>query len=59
MSHVALAWLMHKGISSPICGFSKIERMDEALEANEKELTEEEVKYLDADYVPQNVVGHS
>ena len=59
MSHVATAWLMQKGISSPIIGFSKIERLDEALEANGKELTDEEVKYLDEAYVPKAVIGHS
>lgn len=59
MSHVALAWLQQKGISSPICGFSNIERMDEALEARGKTLTGEEVKYLEEEYVPKNVLGHS
>jgi len=58
MSHVALAWI-NKRISSPIIGFSSVERMDEALEANGKELTEEEEKYLEELYVPRPITGHS
>jgi aryl-alcohol dehydrogenase-like predicted oxidoreductase len=58
MSQVALAWI-NKRISSPIIGFSSIERMDEALEVRDKKLTEEEEKYLEELYVPKNVVGHN
>lgn len=58
MSHVALAWI-NKRVSSPIIGFSSIARMDEALEARGKELTEEEEKYLEELYVPSRIVGHA
>ena len=58
MSQVALAWL-NKRISSPIIGFSKIERMDEALAVKEKELTEEEERWLEEEYKAKEVAGHS
>lgn len=58
MSHVALAWI-NKRISSPIIGFSSIERLDEALDANGKELTDEEEKYLEELYEPRAISGHS
>ena len=58
MSHVALAWI-NKRISSPIIGFSSVERLDEALDANGKELTEEEENYLEELYVPRPVAGHA
>ena len=58
MSSVALAWI-NKRVTSPIIGFSSIERMDEAIEARGKELTEEEEKYLEEGYVPKEVTGHS
>jgi aryl-alcohol dehydrogenase-like predicted oxidoreductase len=58
MAHVALAWI-NKRVSSPIIGFSSVERMDEALDANGKTLTDEEEKYLEELYQPRNVVGHS
>ena len=58
MSHVALAWI-NKRISSPIIGFSSVERMDEALDARGKELTAEEEKYLEEPYVARAIQGHS
>ncbi|KAI4717235.1 putative aldo/keto reductase [Aureobasidium sp. EXF-10727] len=58
MAHVALAWI-NKRVSSPIIGFSSVERMDEALGANDKTLTEDEEKYLEELYQPRNIVGHS
>ncbi len=58
MSHVALAWL-NKRISSPIIGFSSVERIDEAIDVRGKTLTEEEEKYLEELYIPKAVQGHS
>ena len=58
MSQVALVWI-NKRISSPIIGFSSEARMDEAIEAKGKTLTEEEIKYLEELYVPKAIIGHS
>ena len=58
MSQVALAWI-NENISSPIIGFSSVERMDEALAVKDKTLTEEERKYLEELYKPKAIVGHS
>lgn len=58
MSTVALAWI-NKRISSPIIGFSSVERIDEALEVRGKTLTAEEEKYLEEPYVTRDVQGHS
>jgi hypothetical protein len=58
MSHVALAWI-NKRVSSPIIGFSSVERMDEALEARGKVLSEEEEKYLEELYEVRKIQGHS
>ncbi|CAK4028373.1 Hypothetical predicted protein [Lecanosticta acicola] len=57
MSSVALAWI-NKRVSSPIIGFSSVERIDEALEARGKELTTEEEKYLEELYVTRDIQGH-
>ncbi len=59
MSQVALAYLDYKGISSPIIGFSKVERIEEALDMQGKTLTEDEIKLLEEAYVPKDVKGHS
>ena len=57
MSSVALAWI-NKRVASPIIGFSSEERMDEALEARGKVLSDEEEKYLEELYKPRTIVGH-
>lgn len=59
MSHVALAWLSSKGVSSPIVGFSKIGRIDETIGMKGKELTDEEIKFLEEPYIPKHIMGHS
>ncbi|KAH8674225.1 NADP-dependent oxidoreductase domain-containing protein [Xylariales sp. PMI_506] len=58
MSHVALAWI-NKRVSSPIIGFSSVERIDEAIAAGGKVLTDEEEKYLEELYKPLPISGHS
>ena len=45
MSQVALAWINGK-VTSPIVGFSKASRIDEAIIPGWK-LTEEEIKFLE------------
>lgn len=57
MAHVALAWI-NKRVASPIVGFSKEERIDQATSAKGKVLTEEEEKYLEELYQPKAIVGH-
>ena len=58
MSQVALAWI-NKRVSSPIIGFSSIDRIDEAIDVRGKTLTEEEEKYLEELYEPKAINGHS
>ncbi|KAI1353207.1 Aldo/keto reductase [Xylaria sp. FL0043] len=58
LSHVSLAWL-NRRVVAPVIGFSSSERMDEALDALGKELTEEEERYLEEPYLPRNIQGHS
>ena len=56
MSHVALGWHRAKG-SVPIVGFNSLKRMEDAFELQGKELTEEEVKYLEEPYVAKAIEG--
>lgn len=58
MSQVALAWTVQKG-ANPIVGFSGVGRLDEAVAMKGKELTEDEIKYLDEPYKAKAIVGHS
>jgi aryl-alcohol dehydrogenase-like predicted oxidoreductase len=57
MSQVALAWI-NKRVTSPIVGFSSVARMDEALGARGKALTDDEEKHLEEPYQPKNIIGH-
>lgn len=54
MAVVAIAWTLSKPfIHSPILGLSSTKRVDEAIEAMNFELTEEEIKSIDELYVPK------
>jgi aryl-alcohol dehydrogenase-like predicted oxidoreductase len=58
-AQVALAWLLHKpAVTAPIVGATKPGHLVDALAAAELSLTEEEVKALEAPYVPHRVSGH-
>lgn len=57
MSHVALAWI-NKRVTSPIIGFSSEGRIDQAVSARGKILSEEEEKYLEELYQPKAIQGH-
>lgn len=58
MSHVALAWI-NKRVSSPVIGFSSVERIEEAIGARGKMLTDDEEEYLEEPYQPKEISGHS
>ncbi len=58
-AQIALAWMLHKPyVTSPIIGASKMDHLDQAVDALEIELTEEEMAYLEAPYVPHEILGH-
>ncbi|KAE8411595.1 NADP-dependent oxidoreductase domain-containing protein [Aspergillus pseudocaelatus] len=60
MATVALAWVLSKPfITSPIVGMSKKERVDEAVQAIDFKLSEEEIKSIDDLYEPKKIMGHS
>ncbi|KAL2782603.1 Aldo/keto reductase [Aspergillus keveii] len=55
MAHVALAWIS-KRVTSPIIGFSTLARLEQAIAARGKMLTEEEEKYIEEPYQPKSVI---
>jgi len=58
-AEVALAWLLQKpGVTAPIVGATKAGHLADALAGEALTLTEEEVKNLEAPYVPHPVLGH-
>ena len=57
--HIALAWLLQKQpITALIIGATKISHLEDAIGALSVKLTQEEVVYLEAPYVPHPIVGH-
>ena len=57
MARIALAWQWAKGITAPIVGCSKPERVDDAVAALDVRLAPEEVDYLDEPYRAHELVG--
>jgi aryl-alcohol dehydrogenase-like predicted oxidoreductase len=59
-AQVALAWVLQKkGVTSPIIGASKVEHLTDAVAALSLNLTADEIKTLEAPYVPHKVAGFS
>lgn len=57
MAHISLAWI-NKRVTSPIIGFSSLERIEEAVGSIGKVLTDEEEQYLEELYRPRPIFGH-
>jgi 1-deoxyxylulose-5-phosphate synthase len=58
-AQVALAWLLQRpGVTAPIVGATRLGHVEDALAAEEFELTEDEVRRLEELYVPHPVLGH-
>jgi aryl-alcohol dehydrogenase-like predicted oxidoreductase len=59
MAIVAIAWSLSKPfMCSPIIGMSKVERVKEAVDAVNFELTKEEIESIDSLYQPRGVIGN-
>ncbi|MEM0219107.1 MAG: aldo/keto reductase [Thermoproteota archaeon] len=58
ISQVAIAWLLHKGVTAPIIGTTKPEHVEEAVGATTVKLSDDEIKYLEEPYKPKPVYGH-
>ncbi len=58
-AQVALAWLLHRpGVTAPIVGATRLGHLQDALAAEELELSEKETERLEELYVPHPVLGH-
>jgi 1-deoxyxylulose-5-phosphate synthase len=57
---VALAWVLkNPAITAPIVGASKLGHLEEAVSALDVELSDDEVKALEANYQPKPVLDHA
>lgn len=57
MSEIAIAWLWAKGVASPIIGVTKTKHIDDAVNAFNIKLSENDIAYLDELYIPHKIVG--
>jgi 1-deoxyxylulose-5-phosphate synthase len=57
---MALAWLLQRpGVTAPIVGATKLQHLEDALEAERLKLSADEVERLEEPYLPHPIVGHS
>jgi aryl-alcohol dehydrogenase-like predicted oxidoreductase len=56
---LAYAWLLHKGVTAPIIGATKLPHIEQAVAALDVRLTDDEAALLEAPYEPHPVIGHS
>ncbi|CAG2154801.1 aldo/keto reductase [Cupriavidus numazuensis] len=59
MAQVALAWVLAKrSVSAPIIGVSKASQLTDSISALSIELSNEEKRNLEVEYVPHEIAGH-
>ncbi len=58
-TQVAIAWLLHRGVTSPVVGTTKVEHLEEFVGALDVRISADDANYLEEPYVPQTVTGHS
>jgi aryl-alcohol dehydrogenase (NADP+) len=58
-SQIALAWLLHKGVTAPILGATKVEHLEEAVQAVDVNLSSDDMKRLEEPYKLHPIIGHT
>ena len=59
-AQIALAWMLNKeGVTAPIIGATKINHMNDAIEAVDIELSDDDMNYLEEPYEVKPIYGHS
>ncbi len=58
-SQIALAWLLHKGVTAPVIGATKVEHITEAVDSLQVQLTDDDVRRMEEPYKPHPILGHS
>jgi aryl-alcohol dehydrogenase-like predicted oxidoreductase len=59
VAQVALSWLLHKGVTAPIIGATKVEHVEDAVSAVEVKLSDEQIKRLEEPYRSHSIMGHT
>ncbi|PBK66665.1 aryl-alcohol dehydrogenase [Armillaria solidipes] len=60
MAQLSTAWILSKeGVTAPIVGTTSLDNLRELIEATKVELTAEDIKFLEEEYKPLAISGHS
>jgi aryl-alcohol dehydrogenase (NADP+) len=57
-AQIALAWLLHKGVTGPIVGATKVQHIEDAVAAIDVKLNTFDLERLEAKYKPHPIIGH-
>ncbi|MEO1290786.1 MAG: aldo/keto reductase [Chloroflexota bacterium] len=59
-AQIALAWILHKSdVNAPIIGATKMRHLDEAIDAVDITLSDDEITYLEELYQTKPILGHN
>ena len=58
-AQIALAWLLHKGVTAPVVGATKVKHVEDAVASIDVRLTMDDMKYLEEPYRPREVLAHA
>jgi aryl-alcohol dehydrogenase-like predicted oxidoreductase len=58
-AQVAISWLLHKSVTAPIVGPTKLEHVEEAVAAIDVKLSEDDMRRLEEPYKQHRVIGHT
>jgi 1-deoxyxylulose-5-phosphate synthase len=58
-AQIALAWLLHKGVSAPIIGATKVEHLEEGVGSLDVRLSDDDMRRLEEPYRTHRILGHS
>ncbi len=58
VAQVGISWLLHKGVTAPIVGASKVKHVEDAAAAVELKLSADDMVRLEEPYKPHRVLGH-
>ena len=56
-AQVALSWLLHKGVTAPIIGATRVEHIEDAVEALSVKLSKDDVRRLEEPYQCHRIIG--
>ncbi|MDA4121802.1 MAG: aldo/keto reductase [Thaumarchaeota archaeon] len=57
-TQVSIAWLLHKGVTSPIIGTTRVDHLEEFVGSLDVKISAEDAEYLEEPYMSQSVFAH-